>query len=132
MKKFILSIAVIGMALFFGGTAKAGNIVPVEVSTLAVTVASNTVAQIAGTKTIDKLTVTNSSATPTMLTVYRNCGSTTTITAVLKVLVPGSAAGGTVILNFTDQVVNNPFRYTDVCFRKADAVDYIYASAFYR
>ena len=124
-------MAALGLAMFCA-PSKAADIAPVTVSTLAITDSATLAAQISGKHTIDKLVLVNSSTTATVVTVYKNCGSTTTVAAVLKVLVPGTGAGGMAVVDFTASVVNNPFMYTDVCFRKADVVDYIYASAHYR
>lgn len=101
--------------------------VSVAVSTYSVSDAGTLAPQISGSAKIEKLVVSNSSSTATMVTVYKNCSSTTTVAAIFRVEAP---ATGNVIIDFDN--FNLPLTYTDVCFRKEDAVDYVYVSAHYR
>lgn len=124
--KAAMALLMLGASLMFGVSAKAANI-SVNVSTFPVTEATTLAPQIAGGAKIEKLVVSNSSSTATTVTVYKNCGSTTTATAVFHAVAP---AQNNVVLDFGNY--NLPLSYTDICFRKADAVDSVYISAHYR
>ena len=133
MKKAMFAV----MAIFcLASFAKASDVVPIVISTYAVTEAAHIGAEISGAAVVDKFIFINSTTTASEVTVYKNCGSTTTVTAVAKVIVPSvtASAGGMAVIDYTPSVVNNPFRYTDICFRKStDAADtYVKVSVHYR
>lgn len=136
MKKILCFAALLALCGFAVPAVKAADIVPITISTYAVSDAAHIGAEISGAASVDKFVFTNSTTTATTVTVYKNCASTTTVTAVLTVVVPSvtAAAGGTVSVDFTPSVVNNPFRYSDMCFRKVtDAADtYVKVSVHYR
>jgi len=126
MKKKLLMIVGVAALAYCAVPARAAD-VSVAVSTYPVNEAATLAAQISGAAKVEKLVISNSSSTPTMVTVYRNCGSTMTVTALFRVAAP---AHDNVVLDFTNY--NLPLAYSDICFRKSDAVDYIYVSAHYR
>ncbi len=132
----VMICGLISMAAIQAKPVHANDIVPVAVSTYPVNEAATLSASIPGNASVDKFIFTNSTTTASVVTVYKNCTSTTTAAEVLKVAVPSitSASGGTVVLDYSATAVNNPFRYSDICFRKpSDAADsYIFASAHYR
>jgi len=124
--KAAMALLMLGASLMFGVTAMAAD-VSVNVSTFPVTEAATLVPQITGAAKIEKLVISNSASTATMVTVYKNCGSTTTVSAVFHAVAP---AQGNTLLDFGNY--NLPLAYTDICFRKNDAVDSVYISAHYR
>jgi|GEM_PF-2540252 hypothetical protein len=123
--KTAVALLMLGASLMFS-PAKAADI-SVSVSTYPVNEAATLSPQLVGAAKIEKLVIANSSSTATLVTVYEKCASTTTVVAVLRVIAP---ANGNAVLDFANY--NLPFTYTDVCFRKADAADYVYVSAHYR
>ncbi|MDD2772757.1 MAG: hypothetical protein PHP45_03565 [Elusimicrobiales bacterium] len=127
MQKLFILVALLGAFALAPSPVKAGD-ATVELSTYSITDPATMAAQISGASKIEKLVVANSSSTPTMVTVYQKCASTMTVSAVLHVEAPAQSNSE---LDFNNY--NTPLgSYTDVCFRKADAVDHVYASAHYR
>jgi len=124
--KAAMALLMLGASLMFGVSAKAAD-VSVNVSTFPVTEAATLAPQIAGGAKIEKLVISNSSSTATTVTIYKNCGSTTTVSAVFHAVAP---AQSNAVLDFGNY--NLPLAYTDICFRKNDAVDSVYISAHYR
>jgi hypothetical protein len=127
MKKLITFAAF----LAFMGLAKishAGDFTA-SISTYPINEAATMAAQVSGEQDIDKLIISNSTTTTQTVTVYKLCDSTTTVTAVMTLILPANQAP--VVLDFMENY-NNPLTIDDVCFRKSDSAALVYISAHYR
>lgn len=135
MKKILVPILLAVLMLCYSVPKVKASDYTASVSTYAVTSAAETAAEISGIAKVEKFVFLNSTTTATTVTVYKNCGSTTTIEGVLSVALPSVAVGpGTLELDYSSVIVNNPFKYTDICFRKEDdaANGYVKVSVHYR
>jgi hypothetical protein len=128
MKKLIIGCLLAGLFLIAKSPLMAGDFTA-SITTYPVTEAATMAVQITGAQEIDKLVITNATNTVTqVVTVYKLCASTTTITAVATFAVSNTAP---LILDYTENY-NNPLSLTSGCFRKSDTTDAVYISAHYR
>lgn len=96
------------------------------ITTNPITEAGTIAAQINGARKIHKLII-SSSSTAQSVTVYEQCGSTTTVTSVFTLQIPANSPP--VILDYP---FGSPLSKTDVCFRKTDSSTTVYVIAHYR
>lgn len=101
-----------------------------SISTYPVNEAATLAVQLPGGAKVEKFVVSNATSTASagqVVTVYENCSSTLTVSAVLTLFVPGSAAPVTV-----DYPAASPLVLRDACFRKSDAGTEVHISVHYR
>lgn len=120
----ILGLLFIGL-LFGPQTVKADDF-SVAITTYPITEVATMAAQLSGERKINKLVI-SSSSTAQGVTVYKLCGSTTTVTALFTLQIPANSPP--VILDYP---FGWPFKVTDVCFRKTDHTTTVYAILQYR
>lgn len=86
----------------------------ITASTYPITEAATMAAQVSGKGEINMLILSNSGATGQTVTIYDLASSTTTVTAIMTIVLP--AAIGNTIVNFPDF---NPEDFNNLCVRKS-------------
>jgi len=114
------------ISVLFGPQLVKADDLSVAITTYPVTEVATMAAQLSGDKKINKLVI-SSSSTAQGVTVYKLCGSTTTVTALFTLQIPANSLP--VILDYP---FGWPLTITDVCFRKTDPNTTVYAILQYR
>lgn len=128
MKNFLIGILILTVFLvFFLGIAKADDF-DIALTTYAVA-GQVPGADISGNIKIDKITLSNSSTTAQVVTIYQLAASSSTISSRLVIDVPSNAVDGPTIL---DWPYHNPMKVADFAIRKSTTATTINAYILYR
>lgn len=124
----------------FSAASMAGDYT-VSAGTFPVTEAHTIAAQIAGAAKIVKLDVFSTGEAAQVVTVYKDCGSTTTVAAVYQLTLGKSSyevnSSSTISLGQDFQKLewpdyNSPLTLSNVCFRKSSTASTVYVNVKYR
>jgi len=128
-----LKALLIGILLSGFSAAAAAGDYTVSATTYPITEAATMAAQISGAAKITKLDIFTTGEANQVVTVYKDCGSTTTVTAVYQVAISSDAsASGQNWQKLEWPDYNSPLVFSNVCFRKSSTASTVYINAKYR
>lgn len=112
--------------------ALSGSDYTVSASSYPITEALTISTNIAGNIAVEQMFISASStATAQTVSIYSNCGSTTTATLVYRAYIAaGETSNPSILLNLP--LYNTPLYLTNACFRKSDAASSVQFNVHYR